>query len=386
MLDFFIHSPIKINFAKKFTVDMILKNISILNYKNIAEANLSFSPKINCFVGHNGEGKTNLLDAIYYLSFCRSSTNPNDSQIIRHEADFMMLQGNYETEKNLAEKIYCGLKRHHKKVFKHNDKEYSKLSEHIGRVRLVMVSPNDTELIEGVSEQRRQFMDLVISQYDPEYLYQVIRYKKALQQRNILLRGENEPEDEFISVYEREMATAGAFVYERRQIFLKEFTPIFKRIYEKLAGEGEDVDLVYRSVCSDGPLEEQIRSSRVRDRVMGFSLCGIHRDDLEFSLHGFPIKREGSQGQNKSFVISLKLSQFEFLKNKGERCVPILLLDDIFDKLDTRRVEQIVKMVSEDDFGQIFITDTSSDFLNSMLQQTGKDYRFFTVEGGVFKS
>lgn len=364
---------------------MILKDISILNYKNIVEANLSFSPKINCFVGHNGEGKTNLLDAVYYLSFCRSSSNSTDSQIISHDADFMMLQGNYETENEGTEKIYCGLKRHHKKVFKHNNKEYSKLSEHIGKIRLVMVSPNDTELIEGVSEQRRHFMDMVISQYDSEYLYQIIRYRKALQQRNVLLRAENDLDEDFISVYEKEMAVAGEFVYERRKAFLEEFIPIFQRIYSLLAGEGEEVNLEYRSVCQNGPLEEQIRASRSKDHIMGFSLCGVHRDDLEMSLHGFPIKREGSQGQNKSFVISLKLSQFNFLKNKGDKCVPILLLDDIFDKLDTRRVEQIVKMVSEDDFGQIFITDTSRNFLNSVLQQTGKDFRFFTVDGGRFK-
>jgi DNA replication and repair protein RecF len=200
-----------------------------------------------------------------------------------------------------------------------------------------------------------------------------------------LLRAENDPDEDFISLYEKEMAVAGEFVYERRKAFLEEFIPIFQRIYGLLAGESEEVNLEYRSVCQNGPLEEQIRASRSKDHIMGFSLCGVHRDDLEMSLHGFPIKREGSQGQNKSFVISLKLSQFDFLKNKGDKCVPILLLDDIFDKLDTRRVEQIVKMVSEDDFGQIFITDTSRNFLNSVLQQTGKDFRFFTVDGGRFK-
>lgn len=364
---------------------MILQGITILNYKNIVEADLSFSPKVNCLVGHNGEGKTNLLDAIYYLSFCRSSSNPNDSQVIRHDADFMMLQGNYLMDNGDGEKIYCGLKRRSKKVFKRNDKEYSKLSEHIGHIRLVMVSPNDTELIEGGSEQRRKFMDMVISQYDAAYLQQMIRYRKAMQQRNILLRGEEEPEEDFIAAYESEMAVSGEHVYAKRKQFIEEFTPIFNKIYRSLGSEGEEVGLNYKSVCHEGPLGEQIRAGRAKDRVMGYSLCGVHRDDLELTLHGFPLKREGSQGQNKSFVIALKLSQFDFLKHKGDSCVPILLLDDIFDKLDSRRVENIVKMVAEDNFGQIFITDTNREFLDAVLRQTGKDYNFYTVEGGTFK-
>ena len=363
---------------------MVLKDISILNYKNLADVQLEFSPKINCIVGRNGEGKTNLIDAIYFLSFCKSSVSPgSDVQVIKHNADFMMLQGGYLTEQNEEEKIYCGLKRRQKKVFKRNGKEYTKLSDHIGHVRLVMVSPGDTELIWGGSELRRRFVDMVISQYDAEYLHQVIRYRKSLVQRNVLLRDEAEPDDNFISIYEAEMADAGERIYAARRSFIEEFLPTFRRIYAQLAGSEEEVDLVYRSHAAQGALLDQMKDSRRKDRAMGFSLCGVHRDDLDFMLRGYPIKREGSQGQNKTFVISLKLSQFEFLKNKGNRRVPILLLDDIFDKLDSGRVEQIVKMVSGQDFGQIFITDTDRDYISGILQRSEKDYRFYRVEQGV---
>lgn len=362
---------------------MFLKDISVFNYKNIEEASLEFSPKINCFVGHNGEGKTNLMDAIYYLSFCKSATNPNDSQIIRHDADYMMLRGRYGLEDGMEEDIRCGLKRHQKKVFKRNGKEYSRLSEHIGNIRLVMVSPNDTELILGGSEVRRKFMDMVISQYDSEYLTQIIRYRKAVQQRNILLRGDTEPDDDFISVYEREMADAANLIYARRSRFFEEFSPVFSRIYADLSGKDEPVELYYKSHCSEGDIYTRIRENRPKDRIMGFSLCGVHRDDLDMLLRGYPVKREGSQGQSKTFIVSLKLAQFAYLKNKGNRRLPILLFDDIFDKLDATRVAQIVNLVAGEDFGQIFITNTNREFLNSILKETGKDFRFFRVENGA---
>ena len=365
---------------------MILKEISILNYKNIEETHLELSPKMNCIVGHNGEGKTNVLDAIYYLSFCKSSSNPIDAQVIRHEAESMMLKGIYETEDGGEEQIVCGLQRHHKKVFKLNDKPYRKLSEHIGHIRLVIVSPDDTELIAGGSECRRHFMDMVIVQYDPEYLHQLLCYRKALQQRNLLLRQEAEPDDDFISVYEQQMAQSGAYIYEQRAAFIEEFKPIFNSVYAELAVEDENVDLVYHSHGERGDLLAQIRDSRPKDRILGFSLTGPHRDDLEMSLHGFPIKREGSQGQNKTYVIALKLSQFEFLKNKGNRRMPILLLDDIFDKLDTRRVEHIVRMVSGDGYGQIFITDTNPEFLDKIFKRVGQEFRLFSVQGGALEN
>lgn len=365
---------------------MILDRLSIFNYKNIAEASLSFSPNVNCFVGRNGEGKTNILDAVYYLSFCKSSTNANDSQVIRHGMDFMTLSGEYQSEEHEILKIYCGVKLHTRKVFRRNGKDYKKLSSHIGQIKLVLVSPYDQELILGGSELRRRFMDMVISQYDSDYLHQLIRYRKALKARSAMLRADTEPDPDVMDAYENEMDQAGSVIYDRRRTFIDEFLPIFNRIYAELASETEDVGLEYKSHGAEGPLIDQLRESRAKDRIVGFSLRGVHRDDLEMYLHGFPIKREGSQGQNKTFMISMKLAQFSFLSQKDNRHLPLLLLDDIFDKLDAVRVEQIVKMVSGNRFGQIFITDTNRDFLTSILRRTGKDYRMFEVEGGNVRS
>lgn len=362
---------------------MILERISILNYKNIEQAELNFSPKINCFIGSNGEGKTNLMDAIYYLSFCKSSTNPIDSQIIFHDADFMMLQGRYKTDEGEPEEIYCGLKRKQKKQFKRNKKEYKRLASHIGLIPLVMVSPADSELISGGSEERRKFMDVVISQYDANYLECLIRYNKALQQRNTLLKMEQEPDAEMLAVYEEMMALEGEALYEKRRHFIEDFVPIFQDIYRHISEEKEIVELTYTSHCQRGSLLDVIRRDRVKDRIMGYSLHGIHKDELEMRLGEYPIKREGSQGQNKTFLVALKLAQFEFLKEARNGVQPLLLLDDIFDKLDARRVEQIVRLVSGDRFGQIFITDTNREHLDKILSKTDKDYRLFRIAKGA---
>lgn len=361
---------------------MYLKRLTIYNYKNIEEAFISFSSNVNCLVGKNGEGKTNVLDAIYYLSFCKSSTNYSDSQVINHNADFFSLVGEYGGDENAEEKFFCSVKRQQRKVFKHNDKEYEKLSAHIGKILLVQVSPNDQELILGGSELRRKFMDLVISQYDAEYLQLLIRYRKALQQRNSMLRSENGFDEEVMAIYEYEMAQSGMAIYQKRKEFTDGFLPVFQRIYNELSKESEIVNIEYKSHAAEGDLLQLISSSRERDKIMGFSLKGVHRDELELKLNDYPIKREGSQGQNKTFLISMKLAQFDYLKEKGQRGMPILLLDDIFDKLDEYRVEQIVKMVSSNRFGQIFITDTNRDFMQKMLQKTGKEYRLYNVENG----
>lgn len=361
---------------------MILKRISILNYKNLEQVELTFSPKLNCFLGQNGMGKTNLLDAIYFLSFCKSAGNPIDSQNIRHDADFFVIQGFYEAADGTPEEVYCGMKRRQKKQFKRNKKEYTRLSDHIGFLPLVMVSPADTELIAGGSEGRRRFMDVVISQYDKEYLDALIRYNKALAQRNILLKSEKPVEDELFAVWEEMMAKAGEVVYRKREAFVNEFIPIFQSFYSFISQDREQVGLSYRSHARDASLLEVLRESRERDRIMGFSLKGIHKDDLEMLLGDFPIKREGSQGQNKTYLVALKLAQFDFLHRAGNT-VPLLLLDDIFDKLDASRVEQIVKLVAGDRFGQIFITDTNRDHLDKILHKVGGDYRMFRVDRGM---
>ena len=362
---------------------MILNRISILNYKNLEQVDLEFSPKMNCFIGQNGMGKTNLLDAVYYLSFCKSATNPIDSQNIMHDRDFFVIQGFYSMDDESLEEIYCGLKRRQKKQFKRNKKEYTRLSDHIGLIPLVMVSPADAELIAGGSEGRRRFMDVVISQYDKEYLDSLIRYNKALQQRNSLLKAEAAPDEELIAVWEEMMAESGKQVYQKRCEFLRSFIPVFQEIYSYVSQDKEQVLLSYESHASEGDLLQIIQESRQRDRIMGYSLKGIHKDDLVMQLGGFPIKREGSQGQNKTYLIALKLAQFDFLRRTSSNTTPLLLLDDIFDKLDASRVEQIVKLVAGDRFGQIFITDTNRDHLDKILTKINREHKVFTVTDGV---
>ena len=362
---------------------MILKRISILNYKNLEQVELNFSSKMNCFFGLNGMGKTNLLDAIYYLSFCKSCTNPIDSQNIRHDQDFFVVQGFYEMEDGTPEEIYCGLKRRQKKQFKRNKKEYTRLSDHIGFVPLVMVSPSDSDLIAGGSEERRRFMDVVISQYDKEYLDALIRYNKALAQRNTLLKAEQEPEGELFEVWEEMMASAGEIVHRKRAEFISEFIPIFQSFYSYISQDKEKVDLIYESHAKDASLLDILRENRFRDRIMGYSLRGIHKDELNMLLGDFSIKREGSQGQNNTYLIALKLAQFDCLKRTGSNTTPLLLLDDIFDKLDASRVEQIIKLVAGDSFGQIFITDTNREHLDKILSKTEQDYKIFSVDAGT---
>lgn len=360
---------------------MILNRITILNYKNLEQVELSFSPKLNCLFGRNGMGKTNLLDALYFLSFCKSAGNPVDSQNIRHEADFFMIQGFYEEENGELEEIYCGMKRRQKKQFKRNKKEYSRLADHIGFIPLVMVSPADQELILGGSEERRRFMDVVISQFDKAYLEALIRYNKALAQRNVLLKSDLPVDEELFSVWEEMMAQAGEVVFAKREAFIREFTPIFQDFYAYISQDHEAVTLTYESHARDTSLYEVIRQSRQRDQIMGFSLKGIHKDELVMQLGGYPLRREGSQGQNKTYLVALKLAQFDFLKRMG-RTTPLLLLDDIFDKLDAHRVEQIVKLVAGKRFGQIFISDTNREHLDAILQKVESDYRIFKVEDG----
>lgn len=361
---------------------MILNHISILNFKNLEQVELDFSKNINCIIGHNGMGKTNILDAIYYLSFCKSFFNSIDSQNIMHERDFMVVQGFYSTESNDQEVIYCGMKRRQKKQFKRNKKEYERLADHIGFIPLIMVSPSDSILISGGSDERRRFMDVVISQYDKEYLEALMKYNKALVQRNALLKAEAMPDDDVMSILEEVMAATGQVVYEKREKFISEFIPVFQNIYSTISQNREEVGLSYESHAKSGDLMQQLKDSRTKDRIMGFSLKGIHKDDLIMELGSFPIKREGSQGQNKTYLIALKLAQFDFLKRTGSNTEPILLLDDIFDKLDATRVEQIVRLVSGDKFGQIFITDTNREHLDKILYNGNEEYKLFFVENG----
>ena len=361
---------------------MILKKISILNFKNIREASLELSPKMNCLIGHNGVGKTNFLDALFYLSFCKSSLNPVDSQIMTHDSDFFMVEGVYEDESGKQTDVYCGMKRGTKKHFKRDKKEYKRLSQHIGLIPLIMASPGDSSIISGGSEERRHFMDIVISQYDSVYIDALSAYNKALLQRNALLKMENEPDAALLDIWEEEMARNGEVVYAKRRAFVEEFVPVFQKIYAVISGGKERVSLTYVSHCQRGPLLDVIRRDRFKDRAVGYSLHGVHRDELEMMLDGYMMKREGSQGQNKTYVLSLKLAQFDFLCRTASKTTPLLLLDDIFDKLDAQRVEQIVKLVSGDGFGQIFVTDTNRDHLDRILHNGFFDYKLFYVDDG----
>jgi len=361
---------------------MVLDRITIINYKNIREATLELSSKINCFIGNNGEGKTNILDAVYYLSFCRSASTSIDSQVICHDGDFFVLEGEYSNETGGAEHVYCGMKRGMKKHFKRNKKEYKRLSQHIGLIPLVLVSPSDTLLIEGGSDERRRLMDVVISQYDSTYIEALNRYNKALQQRNTLLKMDDEPDGQLMDVWEEQMAQAGEIVYRKRDEFVSRLVPVFQSIYSAVSNGREQVAVNYISHCQRGPLIDVIRRDRHKDRAVGYSLHGIHRDDLELTLGGYALKREGSQGQNKTFVIALKLAQFGFLSRTSSATTPLLLLDDIFDKLDAFRVERIVRLVSSEEYGQIFITDTNREHLDKILHNSTFGYKLFSVENG----
>ncbi len=360
---------------------MLLNSLSALNYRNLSAVEISFSDKINCFIGCNGMGKTNLLDAIYYLSFCKSALSPTDASNIMHGAPFFMITGYYTSDSGIHDEISCGLKRGEKKQFKKNKKNYERLSEHIGTVPLVAISPADGELIAGGSEERRRFIDVVVSQYDKEYLGSLIRYNRALQQRNALLRADAEPDAEILSLIEDMMVVEAGNIYASRSRFIDELTPIFEDFYRYIAGSAENVTLHYRSDIADKDFGEQLRLSRVDDRRLGYTTKGIHRDELVMRLGGYPIRKEGSQGQNKTYLVSLKLAQFDFLRRKGGE-TPLLLLDDIFDKLDSQRVEKIIGLVAGDKFGQIFITDVNREHIDNILEKIEGEYKLFTVIDG----
>lgn len=358
---------------------MILKKLSILNYKNILQAEVAFSPEINCFFGNNGMGKTNLLDAIHYLSFCKSHVNTPDSQLVNNTQDMCVIQGDYDYE-GRGEDIFCAIRRRQRKQFKRNKKEYDKLSEHIGLLPLVMVSPADSELIQGGSEERRRFLDVIISQQDRQYLHALIQYNKVLVQRNTLLKNQS-TDAALYEVLEMQLAMYGHTVYEKRQLLVEDFMPIFNEYYQIICRSTEQVGLRYISPLEKGDLSEMLASNRERDRILGYTSSGVHKDELEMTLDGYLIRRVGSQGQNKTYLIALKLAQFVFLARRGQT-TPILLLDDIFDKLDASRVEQIIQLVGGDNFGQIFITDTNRKYLDDILQTMNHDYALFRVEQG----
>ena len=360
---------------------MILQNVSILNYKNIGEASMSFSPKVNCFTGRNGMGKTNILDAIYFLSFCKSFSSQPDGMVIRHGEDMLLLQGHYQ-RRGEQEDVSCGIQRGKRKVVKRNGKEYKRLSAHIGLLPVVMVSPLDWDLVRGGSEERRRLVDQIISQSDHQYLDSLIRYTRALENRNAMLRNGVADAILFESV-EASMVAAAADIYAKRRQWIADFAPIFHRYYSLISGGSETVELHYQSQLDGNSMLEILNANRQRDLAAGYTTAGVHRDDIELMLAGYPMRKLGSQGQCKTYTIALRLAQFDFLKSHSGT-TPLLLLDDIFDKLDASRVANIISVVSMDSFGQIFITDTDRTYLDEMISKSGHDdYKMFVVADGV---
>lgn len=357
---------------------MFLKRISLLNYKNIAEVTYAFDAKINCFVGKNGVGKTNVLDAVYHLAYGKSYFNPLAAQNIQHGTDFFMIEGEFEKQER-SEHIVCSLKKGQKKVLKRNGKPYEKFSEHVGLIPLVIISPSDTDLIVEGSETRRRFMDTVISQLDAPYLQQLIQYQKVVSQRNALLKyfALNHTFDpETLAVYNHQLHQLGAPIFQKRQNFIASFEPIFQKHHHHITGRAERVELRYESDLLEASTETLLARNLPRDRQLQYTATGIHKDDLSFLIEGYPIKKYGSQGQQKSFLIALKLAQFEFVKKQsGEK--PILLFDDIFDKLDENRVQQIIALVQQEEFGQLFISDTHPERTEQLVKNTQQSYKLF---------
>ena len=368
-------------------ITMWLKRLALINFKNYEETELNLSPSVNAFTGNNGAGKTNLLDAIHYLALCKSYFNPIDSQQIKAGADFFMVQGTFDRDE-AEDVVACSLKRNQKKQFRRNKKEYQRLADHIGLYPLVMISPYDISIIIEGSEERRRFMDNVISQTDTHYLDELIIYNKNLLNRNALLKkiaetGRYDPE--LLAIFDEQLITSGTRIFAKRRAFMDVFLPVFNKHYKYLSEEAEDVDLVYDSPLLKDDFAALLKNAAERDRILERTSTGIHKDDLVFSINGMQMKKFGSQGQQKSFLIALKLAQYSFLQDK-KGYKPLLLLDDIFDKLDDKRIRKLMEMVSHDDFGQIFITDTSEERIKSIFAAIGVELTIFAVDRGAVKN
>ncbi|WP_040279062.1 DNA replication/repair protein RecF [Psychroserpens damuponensis] len=359
---------------------MILNTLSLVNYKNFEQQDFEFDTKINCFVGSNGVGKTNALDAIYHLSFGKSYFNPIASQNIKHNESFFVVDGIFD-KNDKTEKVVVSLKRGQKKVIKRNGKAYDKFSDHIGLIPLVIISPADRDLIIEGSDTRRKFIDSVISQSDKPYLNNLINYNKVLSQRNALLKYfalNNTFNAQTLEVYNDQLDTYGSEIFKTRDTFLKTFIPIFKARYKAISNDNEEVNLNYKSDLFDDDLKTLLAKNINKDKAIQYTSVGIHKDDLNFEIETYPIKKFGSQGQQKSFLIALKLAQFDFIKQQNG-VTPLLLLDDIFDKLDENRVAQIIRLVDNDDFGQLFISDTHAERTENVVKQIHQSYKIFKL-------
>lgn len=361
---------------------MKLDRIDILNFKNIPEARLEFSAGVNCLLGMNGMGKSNLLEGVYFLSMARPIHSLPESALIRHGEEMMMVKGDYTTDAGGEETVSCGIIKGKGKTLKRSGKEYARISEHIGKFPIVTVLPSDSELVSGSGENRRRLMDMVISQADPLYLAHLIKYNRALESRNKMLRAGVRDTLLYESI-ESGLCGAAVEVYKSRQEWVEKLSPDFRKYYSLISGDAERASIGYSSVLKDRPPEEILKESRAKDQILGFTSQGVHRDDLKTGLGDYSMRRLGSQGQVKSFTIALKLAIFDYLR-RSSGLTPILLLDDIFDKLDSSRVGRIMEVVSGGDFGQIFITDTNREHLDETISSIRSESKLFEVSDGHF--
>ena len=366
---------------------MHLKNLHLVNFKNYEDTEFELTSGINCFVGMNGAGKTNILDAVHYLSICKSYMNVIDRQNIRFDQPFFVIQGEWFKDEQTID-IHCAVKNGAKKVFRRNKKEYEKLADHIGQFPAVMISPYDRDLISEGSELRRKWMDGIIAQFDREYLYHIQKYAKVLQQRNALLKNMAEHrifDRESIEVWNDQMIELASKIHQKRQAFLEEFIPVFQKHYDSIGTQEEEVHLTYKSQLNEFSMDKLLELYEKKDAFSRYSNAGTHRDDLIFEIKGHPVKKFGSQGQQKSFIIALRLAQYEWLKNHLE-VLPVLLLDDIFDKLDHSRVKRLMHLVADQFFGQVLVTDTDEERVRNIFEESNLSFTLFSVkENNVLK-
>ena len=358
---------------------MILETLSIINFKNIAEEQLSLSSDVNCFVGDNGAGKTNILDAVHYLALAKSMHTLTDSQSVRHGEDSFIVDGRFRRDDDRVEQVVCGYTRRGGKTLKRNGKEYDKLSDHVGGFPIVVVSPSDTALISDSAEERRRYINRFISQLDRGYLAQLIRYNTTLQERNKLLK--TNPAEDMLLIYDAMLSASADLLFKRREQIIAQMRPLVEEYYALLSDHRETIDLEYRSDLQSASLSDLLLQARQKDFVNEFTSVGVHRDDVVFSIGGYPLRKFGSQGQQKSFLIALKLAEYRLMaEHCGDR--PILLLDDLFDKLDMRRVAQLLRLVGGDSFGQIMITDCNKHRLQRTLSEAGVEYKLYHISEG----
>ncbi len=361
---------------------MYLKSLTLLNFKNYAEASLHFSSGVNCFTGNNGSGKTNILDAVHYLSLTKSYFNSSDAQNIKHSEQMFVLQGTFE-HRNTVDEIFIGVKAGNKKQVKKNAKEYAKLADHIGLFPVVMIAPVDHILITEGSEERRKFIDSIIAQVDKQYLEDLISYNRTLAQRNAYLKTAYQTgiDTSLLQIWNLKLADTGNSIYKKRKAFIQTFIPVFEKHYKFLSNNNELTSVEYHTQLTENNFEELLEKSLQKDLALQYTSTGIHKDDLVFTISQKPLKRIGSQGQQKTFLIALKIAQFEFIQTI-KKIKPVLLLDDIFDKLDDGRVERLMKLVSEEKFGQLFITDTHPERLKQIFESIQVTIRSFDVVDG----